>query len=99
MLIHGYLPKDMLSSIIVPVVKNKNASLSTKKNYRPVTLSPIISKLLEKLLLTRVEMYIETNDNQFGFKRGHGTEICIMAFKLSHTLLFKKLILRAFQCI
>ena len=43
MLSHGYLPKQMLVSVIVPVVKNKNSSLSSKNNYRPVSLSSVIS--------------------------------------------------------
>ena len=68
MLSHGYLPKQMLVSVIVPVVKNKNSSLSNKNNYRPVALSSAILKVFEKLLLSRIEAYIKTSENQFGFK-------------------------------
>ena len=50
MLSHGYLPKQMLVSVVVPVVKNKNSSLSSKNNYRPVALSSVMSKVFEKLL-------------------------------------------------
>ena len=78
---HGYLPKQMLVSIIVPVVKNKNSSLSSKNNYRPVALSSVISKVFEKLLLSRIESYIKTSENQFGFKQGHGTELCVLTLK------------------
>ena len=81
MLSHGYLPKQMLVSVIVPVVKNKNSSLSSKNNYRPVALSSVISKVFEKLLLSRIEAYIKTSENQFGFKQGHGTELCVLTLK------------------
>ena len=81
MLSHGYLPKQMLVSVIVPVVKNKNSSLSSKNNYRPVALSSVISKVFEKLLLSRTESYIKTSENQFGFKQGHGTELCVLTLK------------------
>ena len=68
MLIHGYIPENMLISVIVPVVKNKNTSLCIKKNYRHVTLSSVISKVFEYIISSRIEKYIETADNQFGFK-------------------------------
>jgi len=32
-------------------------------------------------LLDRLERYITTADNQFGFKRKHGTDMCISALK------------------
>ena len=70
MFIHGYIPEKILISVIVPVVKNKNTSLCIKKNYRPVTLSSVISKVFEYIILSRIEKYIETADNQFGFKKG-----------------------------
>ena len=58
MLLHGYMPKQMLVYFIVPVVKNKNSSLSSKNNYRPVALSLVILKIFKKLLLSRIEAYI-----------------------------------------
>ena len=58
MLSHGYLPKQMLVSVIVPVVKNKNSSLSSKNYYRPVALSSVISKVFEKLLLSRLKLIL-----------------------------------------
>ena len=62
MFIHGNIPEKMLISVIVPVVKNKNTSLCIKKNYRPVTLSSVISKVFEYIILSRIEKYIETAD-------------------------------------
>ena len=35
-LIHGYVPKSMLKSVIVPIIKNKNKRISDKDNYRPI---------------------------------------------------------------
>ncbi len=40
-----------------------------------------MSKVLERILLDLLELYILTNDNHFGFKRKHGTDMCIYAFK------------------
>ena len=50
-------------------------------NYRPIALASILSKVLEKILLHRLELYVSIADNQFGFKRKHGTDMCIYALK------------------
>ena len=47
--------------------------------YRPIALSSIISKVFEHTIVIRLEEYLWTNDNQFGFKSGHSTDLCIYA--------------------
>ena len=77
MLSHGYIPANMMSTKIIPIVKNKCGKLTDTNNYRPVALANITSKLFEFILLNRCETYLYTNDNQFGFKEGHSTDMCI----------------------
>ena len=67
----------MIKSIIVPLVKNKCGNLDDKNNYRPIALSSIASKVFEHVILCRLEEYLWTNDNQFGFKPSHSTDLCI----------------------
>ena len=67
----------MMSTKIIPIVKNKCGKLTDTNNYRPVALANITSKLFEFILLNRCETYLYTNDNQFGFKEGHSTDMCI----------------------
>ena len=69
----------MLDSVVVPLVKNKNGDLSGKNNYmyRPIALSSTISKVFENVILHRLEEYLWTTDNQFGFKSGHSTDLCV----------------------
>ena len=76
---HCYLPSSMLDSVIVPLVKNRNGNLSDKNNYRPIALSSTISKVFENVILYRLEEYLWTTDNQFGFKAGHSTDLCVYA--------------------
>ena len=78
---HGFLPKSMLSVMLVPVIKDKAGKISSKDNYRPIALASVISKLVEVIMLDRIEMYMITNPNQFGFKRKHGTDQCIYVLK------------------
>ena len=37
-MVHGFLPKEMMSVCLIPVIKDKRAKISNKDNYRPVAL-------------------------------------------------------------
>ena len=81
LLVHGILPDSLMSVILVPIVKNKCGNINSKDNYRPIALASIVSKLMEKIILNRIEHFLITNANQFGFKKGHGTDQCIYVLK------------------
>ena len=81
MFVHGYLPDSLLTVILVPIIKNKAGDINSMNNYRPVALACILSKVIEYIILDRLEVYILTNPNQFGFKKGHGTDQCIYVLK------------------
>ena len=78
---HGYLPATFMQSAIIPLIKDKAGDTNDKNNYRPVALVTPCSKLFELVLLSIMEDFLVTSDNQFGFKRGHATDMCIYAMK------------------
>ena len=43
----GYVPDNFCTGIIVPLVKDKCGDISSVENHRPLTLSPVISKMSE----------------------------------------------------
>ena len=79
-LVHGYIPNVITKSVIVPVIKDKNRRANDKSNYRPISLSNIGSKIVEAVLLNRMDVYLQTTPHQFGFKSKHGTELCVFTF-------------------
>ena len=79
--VHGFLPSSLMSVVLIPIIKNKCGSISSKDNYRPIALASIVSKLIEVVILNRIENFLVTSDNQFGFKNGHGTDHCIYVLK------------------
>jgi exonuclease III len=81
MLVHGYIPSDMIKSILVPIVKNKCKPLSDKDNYRPVALSNVITKVIERIVLSKMNDYLWTLPNQFGFQKASSTDQCVYVFK------------------
>ena len=78
---HGYLPTKLMDTLIVPLVKNKSGNIHDKNNYRPIALVTAFSKILESVLLDMLSEFLKTSDNQFGFKRGHSTDLAIYALK------------------
>jgi len=70
-----------LDSIIVPLVKCKSKDLSDIINYRAITSSNSITKVLEFVFLDHVNDKMSTIDSQFGFKAGHSTSLCTYSFK------------------
>ena len=78
-ILHSCLPFAMLDSVIIPLVKNKCGDLSDISNHRPIAISCIVSKIFENVILLRIEEYLWTTDNQFGFKAHHSTDLCVYA--------------------
>ena len=74
---HGYLPTHMLSVQLVPIIKSKSGLISSNDNYGPIAIASILSKVLELIILERIELFVYTHENQFGFKKQHGTDTCI----------------------
>lgn len=81
---HSYLPQDMTKTVVVPIVKNKTGDMSSKSNYRPISLATAIVKVLDGLLNSVLDKYIKLQDAQFGFRPGLSTESAILSLK--HTV-------------
>ncbi|KXJ72203.1 hypothetical protein RP20_CCG018649 [Aedes albopictus] len=72
----SYFPNDWKHAIVVAIPKaNKDTSVPT--NYRPISLLPTLSKVFERVILTRIEKHLEVTriipNEQFGFQKGHST--------------------------
>ena len=50
-------------------------------NYRPISISTSLSKVFEHVLLSRLNPYLKTEDNQMGFKPGVSTETSVLLLK------------------
>ena len=71
----GTFPSLMKLAKVIPIFKS-GTKLDTN-NYRPISLLPIFSKLLEKLMHKRLYFFLTTNnviyDSQFGFQKNKST--------------------------
>ena len=71
----GMVPAEMKIGKITPIYKSGNQNLFS--NYRPISILPAISKILEKLVCRRLMKFLDINkilyNYQFGFRPKHST--------------------------
>ena len=62
----------------------KSGSREDGGNYRPVSILPAVSKLIERVVHNQLMEFIDHNkilsEAQFGFRKGHSTTTCILSF-------------------
>ena len=78
--INGNFPNKMKVAKVVPLYKGGSKNKFT--NYRPVSLLPQFSKILEKLFDVRLQKFIDKNhilsDSQYGFRANCSTSFALM---------------------
>ena len=74
-LLNGKFIDNFKTAKVIPI--HKKGSLSIVSNYRPISLLPTMSKILEKIMFERLTSYLHKNqffyENQFGFRKNHST--------------------------
>ena len=68
-----YVPKALTISTIIPLVKSYKKSLADPNNYRGVSLIPILTKLLELVVIFKCPDITTHEGNQFGIKSQSST--------------------------
>ena len=71
-IIHSFMLLSFSSSVIMPVVKDRNGNASKCNNHRPVSLVTMFSKGLTLCLFSRLESYLKVDKLQFGFVPNKG---------------------------
>ena len=75
-LTQGRLPTSWKSALVTPIYKGKGAR-SNPLNYRPISLTSIACKTMERLITSRLRQYLNDHNVidpcQFGFRPGYCT--------------------------
>jgi len=80
MLRHSHVPNDFCFGIVKPLLKCKNGDQSNLNMYRGITLTPVISKLFESVLLGLYSEYLITDPLQYGFKKNSSCNHALFTF-------------------
>ena len=83
-------PEELKIARVIPLFKSGYAMLFC--NYRPVSVLPLFSKILERLMYNRLISFINKHNLlfnfQFGFREGHSTNLALIYLvdKISNSL-------------
>ena len=76
----GVFPTELKVANVVPIYKSNDEMIFS--TYRPVSVIPVLSKLLERLMYNRLIHYINENrllhKLQFGFQKCKPTEMALI---------------------
>ena len=76
MLSHGICPSSTSHGTMVPIPNDKRKSVGCSDNYRAITLSSIIGKVFDWVIILTEKDNLISSDMQFGFKEHFSTSQC-----------------------
>ena len=80
----GIFPQCFKSALVTPILKKRCLGHNDLNNYRPVSNLCLITKILEKLVLSQVSSYLYShnlyNTCQSACRPGHSTEAALLKF-------------------
>ena len=78
----GSFPESLKHAIVSPIVKDPNGDTDDFKNYRPISNTPNLAKILEKVALTQITSYLNQNNlqsmTQSAYKLNHSCETALI---------------------
>ena len=78
----GQFPECFRDAIVIPHIKKPNLDCNELKHYRPVSNLPFLSKVLEKVVVRRLEEHMQSNrlydPLQSAYKVQHSTETAVL---------------------
>ena len=76
----GVVPACWKEAVVVPV--RKSGAKDEPRNFRPISLLPVVSKFTERIVHQQLVAYLESNElitpHQFGFRTGRSTEMALL---------------------
>ena len=76
----GQFPKNLKTAKVIPIHKTGEKSLM--KNYRPISILPVVSKIIESVMHTQLTDYFTLNklftSQQYGYRENRSTELAAL---------------------
>ena len=61
-ILYIHVPREMKHSVIIPIYKGKKKPRDDINSYRGISLSPILNKILERIILKRLKPWLRNNN-------------------------------------
>ena len=76
------VPNEFKNAVVTPLLKKKSLDSENMRNYRPVSNLPYMSKILEKLVMSRLDQHFDEHNLrevlQSAYRAGHSTETALI---------------------
>jgi len=59
---HGSVPRDFVTSTVIPIPKKRNCDMSDSENFRGVSLSFLFGKIFDNVILSQFHENVCTSD-------------------------------------
>ena len=76
MVYHRYCPASFICSIIIPIPKGSNVNLSVPDKYKSISISSILGKILDNIIIVKQSDALRTSQYQYGFIANSSTVLC-----------------------
>ena len=89
-IIHGIVPNELKIARVVPIFKSGDKALFS--TYRPISVLPCVSKILERIIYNRIINYLNdfnvVCDNQYGFRKNRSPSLALidLCYRISSAL-------------
>ena len=75
-IIHGHVSKCLLTSTMVPLIKDKLGDSASSDNYRSIAISSVIMKIFDLVILSVFGEHLQLDELQFGYQPEISTTMC-----------------------
>ena len=81
-LLTGVFPSSFKLAKVIPIHKKDDTMVIS--NYRPISILPAFSKILERVVYDRLYKFLDNNlflnPEQYGFRQSHSTDLALLKF-------------------
>ena len=78
----GHVPDIYKHAVVTPLIKKQSLDQNILKNYRPISNLSFISKILERIVLSQINEYLQLNslfpNYQSAYRPSHSTETALL---------------------
>ena len=75
-LIHGHMTTFLLLATLIPLIKDKMASINQSKNYRSIAISSLVLKMIDWIILSLYGSSLGLDELQYAYQAGCSTTMC-----------------------
>lgn len=92
---NNYIPQIYKNSLVIPILK-PNSDKTSIKSYRPISLNPCCSKVLDKIIANRLWWFVTSDkllhSHQMGFRKGKSVSdfLVYLDYQITQSLSTKK---------